>query len=327
MYVYLQSSLTVQSFAKICFKATGNVGSQFAKSLVQHGKHTVLALVRKGSKGTVPEGVKRIEVDFDDVDSVTSALTGQQFLVITLSVNAPQDLHSKIVLAAARAGVRWIMPNSFSNDIRNETLVKEDMYSAGSVARCDEIEKAGCSYIAMACGFWYQWSLAMGPNGFGFDIANKKVILFDEGTTPLPTSTFNLCGNALAKLLALPESGADVALDKWKNEPLYIASFCLTQREMLDSLHRVLGDKDSDWDIQHQSSKDRYNQGLQDLQKGDMSGFVRAMYTRPFYPESNADYTATRTLSNEILGLPQEDLDAATKEAVELVRSGWNPFA
>lgn len=275
----------------------------------------------------MPEGVKRIEVDFDDQESVASALTGQQFLVITLSVNAPQDLHGKIVLAAAKAGVRWIMPNSFSNDIRNDTLVKEDMYSVGSVARCDEIEKAGCSYIAMACGFWYQWSLVMGPNGFGFDIANKKVILFDEGTTPLPTSTFNLCGTALAKLLALPESGADVALDKWKNELLYIASFRLTQREMLDSLHRVLGDKDSDWDIQHQSSKERYNQGLQDLQKGDMSGFVRAMYTRPFYPESNADYTATRTLSNEILGLPQEDLDAATQEAVELVRSGWNPFA
>ncbi|KAH7396731.1 hypothetical protein DE146DRAFT_47752 [Phaeosphaeria sp. MPI-PUGE-AT-0046c] len=307
--------------------ATGNIGSQLAKSLVQHGKHTVTALVRIGSKGAVPDGVKRIEVDFDNMETVASALADQQFLVITLSVNAPQDLHGKIVSAAAKAGVRWIMPNSFSNDIRNETLVKEDMYSAGSVARCDEIQKAGCSYIAMACGFWYQWSLAMGPSGFGFDIANKKVILFDEGTTALPTSTFQLCGDALTSLLALPESGADVALDKWKNEPLYIASFCLTQREMLDSLHRVLGDKDSDWDIQHENSKERYGQALQDMQKGDMSGFLRAMYTRPFFPESSGNYKATRGLSNDTLGLPQEDLDAATKEAVELVKSGWNPFA
>lgn len=275
----------------------------------------------------MPDGVRRIEVDFDNMESVTAALSGQQFLVITLSINAPQDLHGKIVSAAAKAGVRWIMPNSFSNDIRNETLVKEDMYSAGSIARCDEIEKAGCSYVAMGCGFWYQWSLAMGPNGFGFDIANKKVIFFDEGTTPLPVSTFKLCGDALAKLLALPESGADVALDKWKNELLYIASFCLTQREMLDSLHHVLGDQDSDWDILHENSKERYGQALQDLQKGDMSGFLRAMYTRPFYPESNADYTATRGLSNEILGLPKESLDSATKEAVDMVNSGWNPFA
>lgn len=327
MYVPICALLTCILSTKVSIQATGNIGGQFSKSLLQQGKHTVTALVRAGSKGTLPDGVKRIEVDFDNVETVVSALSGQQFLIITLSTNAPQDLHSKIVSAAAKAGVRWIMPNSFSNDIRDERLVKEDMYSASSVARCEEIEKAGCSYVALACGFWYQWSLALGPMCFGFDIANKKVIFFDDGTVPLPTSTWQLCGDAIAKLLALPESGADLSLDNWKNQPLYIASFVITQRDMLDSLHRVLGDKDSDWEIKHEDSKERYGQGLQDLQKGDMSGFMRAMYTRPFYPESNANYKATRGLSNETLGLPQEDLDAATKEAVEMVKSGWNPFA
>ena len=120
------------------FQATGNVGSTFAKALVQHGKHTVTGIVRKGSKGSVPDGVKRIEAVYDSEQSMIAALSGQQFLVITLSTNALDDMHKKIVQAAAKAGVRYIMPNSFSNDIRDEALVREDLYSTiTSSSPCD----------------------------------------------------------------------------------------------------------------------------------------------------------------------------------------------
>jgi hypothetical protein len=296
---------------------------------VQYGKHTVTGIVRKGSKGSLPDGVKRIEADYDSEQSMIAALSDQQFLVITLSTNAPDDMHNKIVQAAAKAGVRYIMPNSFSNDIRDEALVREDLYSAGSVAKCNEIEAAGSSYVAMVCGFWYQWSLALplGTSTFGIDIGKKHAVLFDDGTTPIPTSTFKLCGEALAKLLSLPESGSDLALENWKNKPLYIASFCVSQRDMLDSLHRILGDSDSDWKIEHEDSKKRYDQGIADLQKGDMSGFMRAMYTRPFFPVAGGHYQDTRGLQNGLLGLPKEDLDEATREAVEMVKARWNPFA
>jgi hypothetical protein len=233
---------------------------------VQNGKHIVLALVRAGSKGTLPKGVQRVEIDYESNESITSALQGQEFLVITLSINAPQGTHQRIVQAAAVAGVPYIMPDSFSNDIRDESLVREDLYSADSVSKCKEIEDAGSSYFAMVCGFWYQWSLALSPDALGFDIRKKKITSFDEGTTAIPMSTFELCGQALAKLLSLSESGAEVSLDMWKNKPLYVASFCLSQRDILDSLHRVLGDNDGDWDIQHESSRKRYDQAIMDLQ-------------------------------------------------------------
>ena len=134
-------------------QATGRVGGFFARDLVKTGKHAVTAIVRQGSKGTVPDGAKLVEVDFDEEATLVKALTGQQFLVITLSVNAPPDLHSKIVHAAAKAGVPYIMPNSFSNDFLDASMVKEDMYSADSVAKCEDIRNAGSSFIAMACGF------------------------------------------------------------------------------------------------------------------------------------------------------------------------------
>ena len=61
--------------------------------------------------------------------------------------------------------------------------------------------------------------------------------------------------------------------------------------------------------------------------EGDQSGFLRAMYTRPFYANGGGNFTATRGLNNKVLGLAEENLDDATQEAVQLVESGWNPFA
>jgi hypothetical protein len=51
------------------------------------------------------------------------------------------------------------------------------------------------------------------------------------------------------------------------------------------------------------------------------------MYARVFYPDDSGDYETTHGLDNEVLGLPSEDFDAATRKTIEMVNSGWNPFA
>lgn len=51
------------------------------------------------------------------------------------------------------------------------------------------------------------------------------------------------------------------------------------------------------------------------------------MYSRVFYPNGDGDYEFSRGLSNSLIGLPKEDLDEGTKRAVEMVESGWSPFA
>lgn len=80
------------------------------------------------------------------------ALEGQQFLVITLSVFAPSETHSKLVQAAAKAGVLYVMPNIYGGDVQNEALQKAAIYPVDD--RYHEIEKLGVSsYILMSCGF------------------------------------------------------------------------------------------------------------------------------------------------------------------------------
>lgn len=253
-------------------------------------------------------------------------MKGQQFLVITLGVRVPEDLHGKIAKAAGKAGVPYIMPNVYGGDVQNTKLGEETMYGPRSQQAIADVMNAGASYIVMCCGFWYEWSLALGEQWYGFDIKNKKVTFFDDGTTKISSSTWNQCGRALAALLSLPESGASPSLADFKNKHFYLTSFTVSQRDMLDSLNRVMGTTDKDWEITSEPTAERYQKGLEEMKKGIFTGFPKAMYTRVFYPNGGGDF-AYRGLSNDVLGLPKEDLDDATRRAVDMVHSGWSPFA
>lgn len=183
----------------------------------------------------------------------------------------------------------------------------------------------------MVCGFWYEWSLAFGEPAFGIDIKNKKAVFFDDGRTDINSSTWQQCGRALAALLSfpeLPENEDDKrpTVSTWRNKPLYVTSFKVSQREMLNSVHRVIGTSDEDWDIEYQASSERYRAGLEDLSKGNRLGFARAMYTRIFYPNGDGLFESRRELANDVLGLEREDMDVATKRTVAMVESGWTPF-
>lgn len=182
------------------------------------------------------------------------------------------------------------------------------------------------NFIALANGFWYEFSLGMGEPWFGFDIKNRKVTLYDEGNVKINTSTWGLCGKAVASLLSLPISGdgdGHPALEDWKNEGVTISSFLISQRDILDSLNRVLRISDADWTITKQPTKERFQQGLQQLQEGNRLGFAQAMYARLFFQGGGGDYETGYGLDNGKLRLPEEDLDEATKRAVEMVNNGF----
>ena len=172
-------------------------------------------------------------------------------------------------------------------------------------------------------GFWYEHSLALGERLFGIDIQNREATLIDAGTTRINVSTWEQCGRAFAALLSLPESGAYPSIADWKNKPLYLSSFRVNQREMLDSVQRVTNTTDRDWSIKHESSTQRYKDAVAELQDGQFLGLVTAMYTRTFFPNGGGDFESTVGTANKALGLPAEDLDQATMRAVRLVEDGY----
>ncbi|PKY00986.1 NAD(P)-binding protein [Aspergillus campestris IBT 28561] len=321
--------MTVDSIQKVAIVGTtGRIGGVFAEALVQTGKHTVTGLTRQGSHGQQPDGVRHVEVDYDDEASIVDALRGQQFLVITLGVYVPEEVHHRIAVAAGKAGVPYIMPNIFGYPVLEHAKKDEQGLNNVVHARVDHVRSNGVSSsIRLPCGFWYEWSLATGEQWFGFTIKSRKVTFFDDGRRTLTVSTWDQCGRALAALLSFPESGASPSVADFKNQDLLIYSFRVSQRDMLDSLHRVLGTTDDDWEITYESVEKRIADGDKEIAKGIRTGRPKALYGRAFRTDNaTADFADTMSTANEVLGLPTEDLDEATRRTVQMVEDGWNPL-
>ncbi|KAL2194032.1 hypothetical protein P885DRAFT_63340 [Corynascus similis CBS 632.67] len=308
--------------------ASGRIGGAFAKALLQTGKHTVTALTRKDSKGVVPDGVNKVVVDYDDESTVVEALKGQQFLIITLGVTAPPDLHSKITAAAGKAQVPYVMPNYYGYPLHTVTDTT-DLYTKLSQERLKDVSRNGFSaQVIMACGFWYEWSLALGDEWFGFDIVRRKVTFIDDGKRTITASTWDQCGRAIAALLSLPQKTSDSSkpslADFTDDKGMLIESFHVSQRAMLDSLHRVLGTTDADWEIVHEPVEKRLKDGAEAMERGERRGFAKLLYGGVFNAANPISNFAGE--ANEVLSLPKEDLDEATRRAVDMANSGYNPF-
>lgn len=103
---------------------------------------------------------------------------------------------------------------------------------------------------------------------------------------------------------------------QWKNGLFYIASFTVSQGDMLDSVHRVMGTTDGDWTIKYEPCHRRYKDGLGEMQNGIRTGYAKAMYTRAFFKNGGGDFESRRELANGAIGLSKEELDDATRRAL-----------
>lgn len=245
-----------------------------------------------------------------------------------MSVRSPRDTHDKLVDAAAAAGIPWVIPNEFGGDPLDAEVGTDQMLGMMKAKARNHIEELGkSSWISIACGYWYEFSLGGGPNRYGFDFKHRALTLMDNGEVKINTSTMPHVGRAAAALLSLkilPDNEDDKSptLTNFKNKPLYISSFTINQNDMLESVLRVTGEKRSDWKISHTTAKEYFESGQELFKKGDMTGFGRLLYSRSFFPKSaaksNGNFGDSKGLHNDLLGLPQDDLDEFTKIGIEM---------
>lgn len=77
------------------------------------------------------------------------------------------------------------------------------------------------------------------------------------------------------KLLPDDENDKSPCLADFKNKYLYVSSFTVNQKEMLESLLRVSGDSPDDWKVTHVPVKERYEEGVKMLKSGNRAGFMQ----------------------------------------------------
>lgn len=140
------------------------MGSHILSSLLSRPTHhKVTILTRSSSTSTFPPGPTIKSIDYTSSSSLTSALTGIDFLIITLAATTPADIHPRIVKAAAEAGVKYIMPNYFGFSLgeRAAHLANDDDEILRGFEKFvnDVRDTEGVHFVTLACGFWYEWSL------------------------------------------------------------------------------------------------------------------------------------------------------------------------
>lgn len=189
---------------------------------------------------------------------------------------APPDTQSKLIAAAKDAGVHWIMPNEYGGDAHNTAAAQDTKIQFGYLATRKEIEDAGLNFIALSCSFWYEYSLAGTEARYGFDFDKREVTFYDDGKQKITTSTWVQCGRAMRALLDLPifptdENDKQLTLSHFRNDAVFIGSFHISQRDMLDSVLRVTGVSENDWTIRHEDVKARFKRGQEMLAQGERS--------------------------------------------------------
>ncbi|KAI1311840.1 putative oxidoreductase CipA [Xylaria venustula] len=307
--------------------ANGTVGKYITQELVNRGKHEVTAITRGGAE--VPKGVKVAKVSYDDPASLTKALEGQDVLIITMSTRAPPETQIKLIEAAAAANVPFVLPNAWGVESAREGFGDDTLLGPAAVAARKKVEELGkSSWIHFNTGYWFTHSLAT-PEAYGFDLNNKTVTFFDEGTAKINNITWEKTGEAVAKLLSLPiepEVPNGVSLSDFKNKDVFVSSWLLSQKDIFQQVLRVSGTKESDWTIKYEPSVPRYEEAKKRLFSGDSTAFVRVLYTRTFYTNGDGDFETRHGLDNDKLGLTketQESLDAETRKAIEVARVGY----
>jgi hypothetical protein len=296
------------------------------EALLRTGKHNVTAITRVGSTHKLPEGchVARVDYNGDDLTALVETLRGQQALIITMAVTAPRDTVSKLIRAAALAGVPHVMPNWFGHDVANRKLCEDSMLTLMGDAVSAEIKALGVSwYLQLVYNFWYEFSLGGGPDRFGFDFQKRSLILFDNGNVPINVSTWPQCARAVASLFSLkgmPDDVSDTSttLLQFCNRPVYISSFRLSQFDMFESVKRVTRTSTADWTITHKAAQQRWKHSFAEVVQGNFGAFTKMLYSRMFFLNGGGDYESHVTLDNSALGLPSEELDEHTAIAVRI---------
>ena len=97
------------------------------------------------------------------------------------------------------------------------------------------------------------------------------------------TTDSSQAGRAIAALPSLPikpeGSNKEACLENFKNKVVYINSFTVSQKDMLESALRVTGTKEDDWTIAKEPAQERYSNGIKEIQEGKRIGFAKMSST------------------------------------------------
>ena len=113
---------------------------------------------RADSNSTLPPSTKVFKGNYDSSEFLQSALQGQDVLIIAFGFEAPLSLEERLIDAAGKAGVPWILPNEWSGDGLNEELCNVFTLLGKKRKYREQIEALeNCAWIGVANNPWFDY--------------------------------------------------------------------------------------------------------------------------------------------------------------------------
>lgn len=297
------SSSTIKSVLVI--GPGGNVGRSTVKALLDE-KFEVTGLTRQSSEAILPPGVKHIKSDYSEA-SLRDAFKGQDAVISTISSIVPGDaltLQKSLVDSAISAGVKVFFPSEFGIDTSDGSASEYIPFLVDKIQTVDYLkaQQDKISWTAVITGSLFDWSLNI-PGFGGLDVPARTATVFDGGDISYEATSLDQVGRAIARSLKNP--------DLTKNQYVYVNSFTVTQNKVLSALERATNEK---FTLSKDTVENLWQDGATKVKEGQLLGTLSMIAGSILGKGGLANYSKTKGLWNEILELPQEDLDGFVRE-------------
>lgn len=145
-----------QPFGRIAFVgASGYLGKQTLAALAASRKHRITVISRTVSSANFP-GYDDVVVrrgSYEDEAFMHSALRDQDVLIIMLNFLAMSE-QDRLLLAASKAGVRFVIPSDYMMDSSNPDMCNAVPLTQNSRETQLRVQALGMKSIAVVCNLW-----------------------------------------------------------------------------------------------------------------------------------------------------------------------------
>ncbi|KAF9881189.1 isoflavone reductase family protein [Colletotrichum karsti] len=290
--------------------AGGNVGTPVVKALMDTNKFNITILTRKAEGHNFPSGATVKEVDYDSLDSLTSALQGQDALVNATSSFDPKAA-TRVVDACIAAGVYRYIPPDFGIDPVKAHVPELPVFGIKGMthkymqAKTQETgDKFTWSIIAN--GPFLDWGIR--STFMGFDAKRKRITYHNDGENVVPYTNLGDVGRAVVGTLLHPDETA--------NRIVYVHTVNKSQKQLAALAKEAIG---GEWEETTMDVDVIYASCMESIKKGILTPDV--MIPQILYACTKKQYAAPWEKSdNALLGV-KEWSDEDVKQLFKTVNS------
>ncbi|KAI1274084.1 NmrA-like family protein [Xylaria sp. FL0933] len=297
------------------FGAAGNFGAPITAALTKAG-FAVTIITRPNSTSTFPAGLAVSRVDYFDVDALAAALAGQDAVVCVVGPGA-MGAAEGMVDAAARAGVKRYIINDFGWGVNERSLPefkpiseprKVAWHRAMEYAKRDEGKKDGFTWTGITIGNPIDWAVAKFPR-MGFNIAERRAIIYDDGTEEFTGTTLEGIGQSVVGVLQHPAETA--------NRFVKARSIQTSQNELLAAFQRAAEGQQRQWEIERSTAQQALEEGRAKHAQGTAGWILDLLVFQLYAPgEARCIVASKEDSDSPLLGIREESADEIVEKAL-----------